>query len=60
MPEVLSEAANQSLLNQQRNLSNPNVDFDSNIFQPIMELIVPELQDAWLAFIKDDILRYTR
>lgn len=25
-----------------------------------MELIVPELESAWLDFIKDDILKYTR
>lgn len=60
MPHELSEAANESLRNQSNNLSNPNIDFDTDLFQPIMELIVPELQDAWLDFIKDDVLKYTR
>lgn len=60
MPPNLSEAANESLLTQSRNISNPNFDFDVNLFQPIMELIVPELQYAWIDFIKDDISKYTQ
>jgi hypothetical protein len=35
-------------------------DIDINIFQPVMEQIVPYLEEAWIKFVKDDVTKYTK
>ena len=56
----VSEEARKSLQLQSYKLNNSTQEIDSSIFQPVMELIVPYLQGAWLEFIKDDVNKYTR
>ena len=60
LSDQISEEARKSLKTPTILHSNPNGEIDTNIFQPVMEQIVPYLQDSWLRFIKDDITKYTK
>lgn len=54
-----SDEARKSLQKQSVSDVNSANDIDTNIFQPVMEQIVPYLENIWTQFIKDDVLRYT-
>ena len=58
--EKSAKESSERLEDMSKQMSNPNFDFDTKLYQPIMDQIVPQLQDAWLDFIKDDVLKYTR
>ena len=55
----VSEEARRSLQKQTNMGGNFANDLETNIFQPVMEQIVPYLENSWLQFIKDDVLRFT-
>lgn len=59
LPLELSEEAIRSLQLQTRKLNNTTETIDSNIFQPVMEQIVPYLHSCWLEFVKSDVNKYT-
>ena len=59
LPIEVSEEARKSLQTQSNSNTNTTADIDINIFQPVMEQIVPYLEDSWLKFIKDDVSKYT-
>jgi len=40
--------------------TNSSAEIDSNLFKPVMEKIIPYLQESWIKFIKDDVLKYTQ
>jgi hypothetical protein len=57
----VSEEARRLLQTQAANLNNPSSSsIDTSIFQPIMEQIIPYLQDSWIKFIKEDVMKYTQ
>lgn len=59
LPAEVSEEARR-LLQLQNSLSNSSTDIDVNIFQPVMERIVPYLENTWIKFLKDDVSKYTQ
>ena len=61
LPSNVSEEARRLLQIQVANSTNPSSSsIDTSIFQPIMEQIIPYLQDSWLKFIKEDVMKYTQ
>ena len=40
--------------------TNSAAEIDTNLFKPVMEKIIPYLQESWIKFIKDDVLKYTQ
>ena len=59
-PDELCEEARKSLMAQTNAQYNIPTEIDAELFRPVMEKIVPYLQDSWVRFIKDDITRYTQ
>ncbi len=55
----VSEEARKSLQMQTSAVLNSLSDINIDIFQPIMEQIVPYLQNDWVKFLKDDVMKYT-
>ena len=60
LPPDVSEEARKSLQYQSTSTTSAVNDIDINIFQPVMEQIVPYLEEAWIKFIKDDVSKYTQ
>ena len=59
IPINMSEEAHKSFQIQHASPFS-TTDIDTNIFQPVMEQIVPYLQNTWLEFIRDDISKFTQ
>lgn len=57
--DEVSEEARKSLQIQSNSVLSTSNDIDANIFQPVMEQIVPYLENAWLQFVKDDVSKYS-
>ncbi|CAF0815000.1 unnamed protein product [Brachionus calyciflorus] len=55
----ISEEARKSLQKQSYSEENLSNEIDVNLFQPVMEQIVPYLENTWTLFIKDDVSTYT-
>ncbi len=59
IPISMSEEAHRSLQSQHTSPFGL-LDIDTSIFQPVMEQIVPHLQDTWVQFVKDDVSKFTQ
>jgi len=61
LPHDVAEEARKSLqIISNSNTFNTINAIDKKLFQPVMEQIIPYLQNSWIKFIKDDVFRYTQ
>jgi len=61
LPQDVAEEARKSLqIISNSNTFNTINAIDKKLFQPVMEQIIPYLQNSWIKFIKDDVFKYTQ
>lgn len=61
LPHDVAEEARKSLqIISNSSTYNSIIAIDKKLFQPVMEQIIPYLQNSWVKFIKDDVFKYTQ
>ena len=59
LPSRLTDKIRSDLQYMQNSKNSSLTSSNQNLFQPVIEELVSYLENAWLSFLKDDIMKYT-